>query len=307
MTLSKDEIELVVRMLLEGSGHRSVVVNMINNKFMQYTIQFFKEVMLAKYENKDINIDWYKRNFIENSNLSTDNVLLNSGLNKKTVTNQYGSGRKEICIEAAEDNYDKLLELLNGLIDEEVGLDIKIVLKQNGVFVELDINESLIVVNALAVKRSAIRGGAWSTLGKSVETPLMLTLCKLFQVNESNYAIKKAKGEYLSHDDVLFEREIDFYLRNGNKEYNCEVKLMGQGNPESADGAFARDTKVFIADKLSKTNKNQLNSQGILWIELSADMGYTKFSNVLSELKIPHVMPSDGLKQITRVIKELSK
>lgn len=307
MTLSKDEIELIVRMLLEGSGHRTVVINLINNKFMQYTIQFFKKVMIAKYENKDINIDWYKSNFIENNKLSTDNVLLNSGLNKKTVTNQYGSGKKEICIKAAKDNYDKLLELLNDLIDEEVGLDIKIVLKQNGVFVELDINESLIVVNALAVTRSAIRGGAWSTLGKSVETPLMLTLCKLFQVNESNYAIKKAKGEYLKPDAVFFEREIDFYLRDGNKEYNCEVKLMGQGNPESADVAFARDTKVFIADKLSQTNKNQLNSLGVLWIELSAERGYQKFSDVLSNLSIPHKIPSDGLNQITRIIRELSQ
>lgn len=305
MTLSKDDIALVISMLLNGSGHRVIVTDMINNLFMKFTIGFFKSIMLAKFENQNINIDWYKANFIDSNKLSTDDILLYSGLNKKTVTNQYGSGKKEICIEAAKDNYDKLLDSLNRLIDEEIGLDIKIVIKHNDVSVELNINESLIVVNTLAVKRAAIRGGAWSTLGKSVETPLMLTLCHLFHVNEANYAVKKSKGKYVRPNEAIFDREVDFFLKTGDKEYNCEIKLMGQGNPESADAVIARNTDVFIADKLSETNKNQLNDLAVQWVELSALNGYIKFSDVLAKFGIPHKQPLDGLKQVPRLIETL--
>ncbi|MBI5682045.1 MAG: CfrBI family restriction endonuclease [Deltaproteobacteria bacterium] len=34
---------------------------------------------------------------------------------------------------------------------------------------------------------------------------------------------------------------------------------MGKCNPESADAVIARDSKVFIADKLSETNKRQFS------------------------------------------------
>jgi hypothetical protein len=37
-------------------------------------------------------------------------------------------------------------------------------------------------------------------------------------------------------------------MRGGNR-YKCEVKLMGKGNPESADAVIARDSRV-----LSQTN-----------------------------------------------------
>lgn len=305
MTLSKDDIAIVIKMLLHGTGHRTVVVNVINVQFLNYTMDFFKRVMLAKLDNTDISIDWYRKSFIEDSQISTDDLVINSGLNKKTVTNQYHSAKREICIEAANENYEALLNILDGLIDEEIGLDIRIVLKQNGVSVELTINESLIVVNALAVKRAAIRGGAWSTLGKSVETPLMLTLCQLFQVDPSNFAIKKSRGNIVKPDEFNFEREVDFYLISDDKEYNCEVKLMGQGNPESADAIIARDTDVFIADSLSETNKAQLDSLKVHWVELRAEKGYMEFSNILTKLNIPHQKPDNELDQLATILASL--
>jgi len=60
-------------------------------------------------------------------------------------------------------------------------------IKFKGVSVDLNINESLIVINSLAVKRAALRGGLWSTAGKRVEKPLMQTLCKLYDVPNENY------------------------------------------------------------------------------------------------------------------------
>jgi hypothetical protein len=68
----------------------------------------------------------------------------------------------------------------------------------------------------------------------------------------------------------------------------CEVKLMGQGNPESADAIFARETNVFIADKLSDQNKNQADQLGVNWVELHSENGYMRFCEILQKLNIPH-------------------
>jgi len=134
----------------------------------------------------------------------------------------------------------------------------------------------------------------WSSAGKRVEKPLMLTLCKIHSVPEENYAIKlkgKAKKVKTPVDvdtDIDFEREIDFYLVDAAQQYKCEVKLMSKGNPESADAVIARGSKVFVANKLSDTNKKQLNSLGVGWVELRCPDGYKRFAKVLQHLNIPY-------------------
>jgi len=90
----------------------------------------------------------------------------------------------------------------------------------------------------------------------------------------------------LYEDDSL--REVDYYLFPPNSEpAKCEVKLMGSGNPESADAVFARGSKVFIASTLSSTNTAQLDQYGILWTELQTHNGFLRFQNTLNELAIP--------------------
>ena len=85
----------------------------------------------------------------------------------------------------------------------------------NGVTVHLNLNESLIVINSLAIRRNQIRGGNWSSLGKNVEYPLLKSLCILFEVPESNNSRGNKKQL----------REIDFCLIDVNgKKQNCEVK-----------------------------------------------------------------------------------
>ena len=115
----------------------------------------------------------------------------------------------------------------------------------------------------------------------------MLTLCKLYQVAEENYAVT-LKGTKTEVDETTFEREIDFYLIGNNNEYKCEVKLMGKGNPESADAVIARESRVFVADKLSDMNKKQLESLNVCWVELRSENGFQRFDEVLEELEIPH-------------------
>jgi len=170
-------------------------------------------------------------------------------------------------------------------VDGEGELNIQIKITKNFVSVELNLSESLLVLNALATKKIALRGGAWSAIGKRIEKPLLIKLCKICGVSEENY-----NAENFVHDKNLdFDREVDFKLY-GKKEYRCEVKLMGGGNPESADAVIARNSDIFIADTLSKQNKNQLDSLGICWIEMknhSHEDILNQFRKILKKLEIP--------------------
>src|SRR5205807_3800270 len=121
-----------------------------------------------------------------------------------------------------------------------------------------------------------------------------ITLCKIHSVSEDNYAVKlkskakKVKAPVDLDTDKDFEREIDFYLIDEDQNYRCEVKLMSKGNPESADAVIARGSKVLVANKLSDTNKKQLNSLKVEWVELRSADGYKRFAKVLHSLGIPH-------------------
>jgi len=202
----------------------------------------------------------------------------------KTISNMFNSTKKEVVIDAAEENYESLYSSIKELVDYEKEVELTLTIKLGNVSVELNESETLIVVNTLAVKRAAIRGGLWSTAGKQVEKPLMLTLCKLYSVPEKNYkAILKSKKL-----NETFQREVDFYLIKDKEQYKCEVKLMGKGNPESADAVIARTSKVFIADKLSETNIAQLNSLNVEWVEMRREEGFKRFKTVLENLNIPH-------------------
>ena len=283
-TLTEQVAQKIIKKLIEGEDYRIEVVALINAQFLQYIIDFFKRIVEAKLRNKDITVDWYKKEFL-NDKLSAEEIAINSGLNRKTISNMYNSATKDVVIEASNEHYEELYNAIQNLVDNEKDLEIKLTLKFNGVSVDLNVSESLIVINTLAVKRAALRGGLWSTAGKRVEKPLMLTLCKLYSVPQKNYSIK-VKGEPIN--DVDFEREIDFYLVREKENYKCEVKLMGKGNPESADAVIARESKVFVADKLSETNKKQLNSLKVEWVELRNKEGFRRFKKILENLKIPH-------------------
>ncbi len=188
------------------------------------------------------------------------------------------------------------------LIEKQSEIDLTLTIKFRGVSVELNINESLIVINTLAVKRATLRGGLWSTAGKRVEKPLMQTLCMLFDIPKENYAIHLKGAKSKKEDKLDFEREVDFYLISNGQNHKCEVKLMGKGNPESADAVIARNSKVFVADKLSDLNKTQLDRLGINWVELRSEEGYQRFEKVLQDLNIPYKKVSDEIdKKLTEI------
>lgn len=287
MRFNKIVIKQTVNKLISGKDYREEVINAINVEFLDFALEFFKKILQAKMNDTNINLDWYKKNFINNNEIKPDEAAIFAGMNKKTVSNIYGSATKEIMINVANSNIDYLETILKSLGDSSENIGISIKISYKNISIELNLSESLLVINALATKKIALRGGAWSSIGKRVEKPLMLELCALSGIPKEyiNADIFKKDGE------LDFDREVDFKLLNKDKSktYRVEVKLMGKGNPESADAVIARDTNIFIADTLSLQNKNQLKSLNIEFLELKNNQdSIADFKKILQRLEIPH-------------------
>lgn len=283
-TFEESVVSSTVNKLINGDDYRNEVINSINVSFFAFCLDFFRKVVEKKINSQKIDLSWYKENFINDKSLSVDEFLNNAGLNKKTVTNIYGSARKSIALEVANDNISYLEDLLQTLDSGEINININ--LQYNDIQVSLDLLESLIVVNALSTKKLAIRGGAWSSIGKKVEKPLLDKLCDLAGVPLSH----RNNSTFVRDRSLDFDREVDYKLfSKENKEYRIEVKLMGRGNPESADATIARDSDIFVADTLSEQNKNQLRSRGVEFLELKDNKNVlNNFKEILRKLGIPH-------------------
>ena len=297
ITLRPEAAAEMIRRALSGYDHRDIVVDMIDAMFVGEAIEFFKQVVNAKISGDGITMEWYRQHFLD-ANLDKDDLALNAGLNIKTITNRRRSARKSIVVEESLEHFDKLVELIEALNDDDLNIDLSLTFR--GVTVHLNLNESLLVINALAVRRAALRGGAWSTAGKQVEGPLMETLCRVFRVNEYHFT------RSIAADGSL--REVDYFLipLHGDRA-KCEVKLMGRGNPEGADAVIARGSRVFVASTMSDTNKTQLDSLGVLWTELQTPQGFLRFRETLEQLHIPHTAlpPKDDYSEdIERAIRE---
>ena len=301
MTLTDQVIRNIVARVIKSRDYRIEIVNLINAEFLQFAVDFFKQVVSAKLNSEDITIEWYKRVFM-NEKFPSDDIAINSGLNKKTISNMYRSATKQIVIEASNEHFDSLYHSIQSLVENEHDIDLTLTIKFKGVSVDLNVSESLIVINTLAVKRAALRGGLWSTAGKRAEKYLMLTLCKLYKVEEEYYNAE----HFVRNRELDVDREIDFYLKNNGKEYKCEVKLMGQGNPESADAIIARQSDVFVADTLSQQNKNQCEQLGICWIACRDENGFKRFKLALDKFNIPYTNYSGNLDQdLPQVLNEV--
>ncbi|NLK62392.1 MAG: CfrBI family restriction endonuclease [Fusobacteria bacterium] len=280
-------IKNTVKKLINGEDYREEVVNAINVEFLDFAVGFFKEIVSAKMESKSIDLEWYKNHFINFDNFASDEVAVYAGINKKTITNIYGSAKKEIVLDVSNENFDYLSKMISSLeddIDSEISVSIKLTYKS--ITVELTLTESLLVINALATKKIAIRGGAWSSIGKKVEKPLVDELCRLSGVSETNLDNKVFKKD----GTLDFDREVDYKIISKKGEiYRVEVKLMGKGNPESADAIIARDTNIFIADTLSQQNKNQLEFLNVKYLEMKNNKNCIgDFKKILNDLDVPY-------------------
>jgi hypothetical protein len=270
----------IVERVLTGEDYRPVIVQLIDTEFLNYVLDFFRQIVDAKLDGQRITGDWYRERMLLRGDIPKEEVATRAGLNLKTIHNARHTTRRKVVEEEALKHYEKLRQVVEELIQDDQHFGVEITLKLRGVSVTLDVAESLIVINALAVARAALRGGAWSTAGKQVEEPLMQTLCALHRVPKKYYDQKRIPKS---------ERETDFCLLDTKgKVYRCEVKLLGKGNPESADAPLAREVQIFIADTISDKMKAQLDSRGVLWMELRGAQDWQKFTEILNKLGIPH-------------------
>lgn len=301
MTLKNQVLKNIVTNVINAKDYRIEVVNMINAEFLQFAVDFFKKVVDAKLKSRDITIDWYKKTFMNNQ-LPTDQIAIHSGLNKKTIQDMYRTAKRAVVIEASNEHFESLYNDIKALVESEPDVDLTLTIKFKGVSVDLNVSESLIVINTLAIKRAALRGGAWSTTGKKVEKILMLVLCHLYKVDEQYYNAE----HFVKNRKLAVDREVDFYLKNNGEQYKCEVKLMGQGNPESADAIIARGSKVFVADTLSQQNKNQCDQLDVAWVACRDEDGYKRFKLVLDRFNIPYTDFTGNLDdELKRILDEL--
>lgn len=286
MTFENEVIEKTIDRLIHGQDYREEIIRSINALFLDFTIDFFKKIVAAKINSEDICIDWYSKYFINSNNYTADEAAIYAGINKKTITNIYGTATRNVVLTVANENFDYLIKMLNELEnDASSGLAISIRLSYNDITVNLSLPESLLVINALATKKMQIRGGAWSSIGKKVEKPLIDKLCKMVGVP----AINIDNTVFIKDKSKPFDREVDYKLiSRTNKIYRIEVKLMGKGNPESADATIARDSDIFIADTLSEQNCKQLESRGVKYLILKGCSNpICKFKQILAELDVP--------------------
>ena len=71
----------------------------------------------------------------------------------------YGTATKSIIIEAANEHFDSLYNSIQALVKIDKEIDLTLTIKIKNVSVDLNVSESLVVINTLAVKRAALRGG----------------------------------------------------------------------------------------------------------------------------------------------------
>lgn len=287
MTFQHQVIDNTVEKLIKGEDYREEVVNAINAEFFDFTIMFFKKIVSAKLDSGEISLEWYKKNFVNSDSYAPAENAIFAGMNKKTITNIYGTASRDIVLDVANANFNYLSSLIDELkqdVTDEIGISIKLTYRD--VYVELNLAESLLVINALATKKAAIRGGAWSSIGKKVEKPLVTKLCILCGVPKDHID----SSVFIKNMELDYDREVDYKIYDKSmNEIRVEVKLMGKGNPESADVIYARDTKMFIADTLSQQNKNQFNANSIPFIEMKNNGDVVgDFKKALDRLNVPH-------------------
>lgn len=285
MTFERDIIDRTVEKLLKGEDYREEIVRSINAVFLDFTIKFFKQIVVAKKSSEELNLDWYRKYFLEGEEYSSEEKAIYAGINNKTIQNIYGTSKKEVVLNVANENLDYLSSILFKMQEDVSDLAISMKIAYQDMTVDLTLPESLLIINALATKKIQIRGGAWSAIGKKVEKPLLDRFCALAKVPAENID----NTHFKKNRNAAYDREVDYKLKSRTgREYRIEVKLMGKGNPESADMTIARDSRIFVADTLSQQNCNQLSARGVKYLILKGNPDpLKKFKEILTKLDIP--------------------
>ena len=113
MKLTNEVNKEIIRKLLHAEDYRIEIVSLIDAEFLTFAVEFFKSVHSNKMIFKNTKtLDWYVKSML-NSDLSKEEIAINSGLNMKTISNMFNSGTKETVISASIPHFNSLIELIN--------------------------------------------------------------------------------------------------------------------------------------------------------------------------------------------------
>ena len=125
--------EIIRRVILNtNESHRLVVQDVLDEEFINFSIDFFKRIVDKKLSGGSINVDWYKKEFL-NEKLNKDDIANNAGLNIKTITNTYNTASKPTVIQASLEHYETFCNTIERLIKEGGDLEIELTIKFKGV------------------------------------------------------------------------------------------------------------------------------------------------------------------------------
>lgn len=124
-----------------------------------------------------------------------------------------------------------------------------------------------------------LRGSLWSQLGVEIEQQVWLQSMLYFGVPLNNYrgnTIGKCKRRV---DAALFDRQMRWH--------QAEIKINGDGNTEPLDSAKSRGIDLVIATCISDQQREWLEDQGILCLELN-ERYRANLEQILMKLDIPY-------------------
>ena len=106
MRISDEVTKNIIKKLLKGADYRIEVVSLLNSNFFDYVKNFLsliprrKKKLLNYFEQE--NIDFEKLFLSEELKLTSEEIMINSGMNKKTISNMYNTAVEKVVIEASK-------------------------------------------------------------------------------------------------------------------------------------------------------------------------------------------------------------
>ncbi|HDN68059.1 MAG TPA: CfrBI family restriction endonuclease [Methanomicrobia archaeon] len=262
----KQVIGKIIYSILTGQDYRIYVLATINKRFVDKVQELTAEIFKYKRRGGDWLENLLEETYRKKGKKNKFKLLWFGGLNEKTVKNMTGgTSKKEVCLDLGKKNIEALKLLLRDFESGEELYQIRVRIRKEREEVELDEVESLFFVNIISAMKLTIQGGAWSEVGKKTEKGLLFAIFQLLKVPNDDYVLifdeMKRKG-------LVENREIDAILFNRNKEpLTIELKLLGIGNPEIGDEAFARNVDLFLIDRLTEMMKGESERIGVKVIE----------------------------------------
>lgn len=271
-SIENQRTENIIKQILNGQHYRPIVDSAKDLEFLEIIDNFFKQLARRKMRGQPLTEEWYQEIFpfddiaFHGENLSTTSQV--QIIHTPLVS-------KNPILDSLKTYYDNLPPIFEISIGRGNDVETEITIKLQSISIHLDLSEFSTITRILAAKRKRLN----DEITNQIERYLMLTLCKLFKVGEKNYRLA-GKTEQ--------RREIDFVLIDTYaNEYPCEIKLMGRGNPESADVIIARGTKIFIAETLLDLHRQQLTHLGVDWVALRSPNRLERFQDILDRRGIP--------------------